>query len=64
MDRVDSMRRKYRRGEPVAAIAREVGVSRDTVCKYARMEDLSPEPPRRKEPESELFAPYETTIDS
>lgn len=27
MDRVDSMRRKYRRGEPVAAIAREVGVS-------------------------------------
>ena len=26
MDRVDSIRKKYRRGEPVAAIARELGV--------------------------------------
>ena len=48
MDRVDSIRKKYRRGEPVAAIAREVGVSRDTVYKYARMEDLSPEPPKAR----------------
>lgn len=48
MDRVDSIRKKYRRGEPVAAIARELGVSRDTVYKYARMEDLSPEPPKAR----------------
>jgi transposase-like protein len=43
---VDSIRKRYRRGEPVAAIARELGVSRDTVYKYARMDDLSLEPPR------------------
>ena len=48
MGRVDSIRKKYRRGEPVAAIARELGVSRDTVYKYARMEDLSPEPPKAR----------------
>lgn len=60
MDRVDSMRKKYRRGEPVAAIAREVGVSRDTVYKYARMEDLSPEPPkarRRRPSKMDRWAP-------
>jgi transposase len=60
MDRVDSIRRKYRRGEPVAAIAREVGVSRDTVYKYARMEDLSPEPPkarRRRPSKMDRWAP-------
>jgi transposase-like protein len=60
MDRVDSIRGKYRRGEPVAAIAREVGVSRDTVYKYARMEDLSPEPPkarRRRPSKMDRWAP-------
>ena len=45
MDGVDSMRGKCRGGEPVAAIAREPGVSRDTVHKHARTEGLSPEPP-------------------
>lgn len=28
------------------------------------MEDLSPEPPRRRGPESEVLAPYKETIDS
>ena len=28
------------------------------------MKDLSPEPPRRREPESEVLAPYEETVDS
>ena len=28
------------------------------------MEDLSPEPPRRREPESEVLAPYEGTTGS
>ena len=28
------------------------------------MEDLSPDPPKRKEPESELLAPHRETIDS
>lgn len=48
MDRVDSIRKKCRRGEPVAAIARRLGVSRDTVYKHARMEGLSPEPPKAR----------------
>ena len=29
MDRVDSIRKKYRRGEPVAAIARELDWNKD-----------------------------------
>lgn len=33
------------RGVPRAEIAREVGLSRNTVAKYADMEDMSPEPP-------------------
>lgn len=41
-----------------------VRASEPTVRKYARMEDLSPEPPRRREPESEVLVPYEETIDS
>ena len=53
------MRGKYRGGEPVAAIARELGVSRDTVYKHARMEDLSPEPPkaRRRPSKTDRWAP-------
>lgn len=57
------MRRRARRGEPIAAIARAVGVSGPTARKCARMGDLSPEPPRRK-PESEVLAPYEGTTGS
>ena len=64
VDKTGDMRRRARRGEPIAAIARAVGVSEPTARKYARMDDLSPEPPRRKESESELLAPYEATIDS
>lgn len=46
MDKVDSIRKRYRRGESVASIARAEGVSRDTVYKYARMDDLSPKAPK------------------
>ena len=46
MDKIDSIRKRFRRGESVAAIAREVGVSRDTVYKYVRADDLSPVPPK------------------
>ena len=63
VDKIEDIRRRARRGEPIAAIARAVGVSEPTARKYARMEDLSPEPPRRK-PESEVLAPYEGTTDS
>lgn len=64
MDKIGDMRKGARDGEPIAAIARAPGVSEPTVRKCARTEGLSPEPPRRREPESELLAPYEGTIDS
>ena len=64
VDKIEDIRRRARRGEPIAAIARAVGVSEPTARKYARMDDLSPEHPRRRKPESEVLAPYEGTIDS
>lgn len=64
VDKIEDMRKRARGGESIASIARAVGASEPTVRKYARMEDLSPEPPRRREPESEVLAPYEETIDS
>ena len=64
VDRIEDMRRRARGGEPIASIARAVGVSEPTARKYARMEDLSPEPPKRKEPESELLAPHRETTGS
>ena len=64
VDRMEDMRIRARGGEPTASIARAAGVSEPTARKYARMEDLSPEPPKRKEPESELLAPHRETIDS
>ena len=59
VDKIEDIRRRARRGEPIASIARAVGVSEPTARKYARMDDLSPEPPRRRKPESEVLAPYE-----
>ena len=53
---LESMRAKDGRmdeGEPVASVARYVGVSRPTAGKYARMAGLSPEPPRMRQPQSE-----------
>ena len=64
VDKMESIRRRARRGESVAGIARAEGVSEPTVRKYARMADLSPEPPRATEAESPTLAPHEATIDS
>ena len=64
MDKIEDIRKRARGGEPIASIARAVGASEPTVRKRARMKDLSPEPPRRREPESEVLAPYEETVDS
>ncbi|ERL10914.1 hypothetical protein HMPREF1316_2704, partial [Olsenella profusa F0195] len=64
MDKIEDMRKRVRGGEPMASIARTVGISEPTARKYARMEDLSPEPPKRREPASEVLAPYEATIDA
>lgn len=47
MSKVNSIRRLWRDGESVASIARQCGVSRDTVYECARKEDLSPAMPSR-----------------
>lgn len=64
VDKIEDIRRRGRRGEPVASIARAAGVSEPTVRKYLRAGDLSPRPPRPREPESELLRPFEKTVDS
>ena len=50
------------RGVSWRRIAREVGVSRQTVRKYAQLEDCSPKPPVRAESRSKLD-PYKPLID-
>ncbi len=64
VDKIEDIRKRGRAGESIAAISRATGVSEPTVRKYLRATDLSPEPPRRREPESELLAPYAATIDA
>ena len=51
VDEMEDIRKRARGGEPIASISRAVGASEPTVGKRARMEDLSPEPPRRREPD-------------
>jgi transposase len=64
MDKIEDIRRRGRRGQSVASIARETGVSEPTVRKYLRMEDLSPEMPKKGPSESGLLAPYAREIDA
>ena len=52
MDKIGDIRKRARGGESIASIARAVGASEPTVRKRARMEGLSPEPPRRREPDA------------
>lgn len=61
MDKIEDIRKRARGGAP---IARAVGASEPTVRKRAGMKGLSPEPPRRRGPESEVLAPYEETVGS
>lgn len=63
MSDVHSIRQSRRPGESVAAIAREVGVSRDAVCKYLRMEDLLPKMPAPAEPRPSKLDPCERLIE-
>ena len=64
MGKMEDIRRRAGGGEPIASIARAAGVSEPTARECAMMGDLSPEPPRRRRPESGLLAPYEGAIDS
>ena len=45
LDEQEDIRRMDRDGVPRSRIARELGISRNTVAKYADMPDMSPEPP-------------------
>ena len=64
VDKIEDIRKRGRRGESIASISRQTGVSEPTVRKYLRAPDLSPEPPRRREPESELLEPFRASIDA
>ena len=61
LDTRDDIRTMDARGVPRAEIARELGLSRNTVAKYADMEDLSPAPPipaRRRRPAVDAHAEW------
>lgn len=61
MGKTGNMRRRARVDEPVTSVARHAGASDSTAGKYARMVGLSPEPSRRRQPNSDVLAPYEAT---
>lgn len=46
VDKIENISKRARRVNPIASIARAIGVSEPTVRKYARMDDLSLEHPR------------------
>ena len=61
VDKIEDIRRRRSRGESIASISRNTGVSEPTVRKYLRMEDLSPQPPvaeRRKRPAIDRYADF------
>ncbi|WP_314653601.1 IS21 family transposase [Slackia exigua] len=63
MSDVHSIRQLRRSGESVTSIAKAVGVSRDTVYKYLRMDDLSPKMPQPAEPRPSKLDPYKPLIE-
>lgn len=62
MSKQNSIRQRWRRGESVAEIARNEGVSRDTVYKYRDREDFSPTLPKKR-PSHSKIDPYKPIID-
>lgn len=62
MSKVNDIRRMRREGKSVSRIAREAGVSRDTVYKYLAADDLSPKMPARRTRGSRLD-PYRPLIE-
>ena len=63
VDKIQDIREMWRKGHKVAEIARATGVSEPTVRRYRDMDDLSPRPPKARDAESELLAPFAATID-
>jgi transposase len=62
MPQIQTIRQLRRSGESIAAISRMTGISRDTVYKYLREEDLSPRMPVRGKRGSMMDA-YRPTIE-
>lgn len=60
MSVVNSIRQQRRDGYSISDIAKMNGVSRDTVYKYLKQDDFSPEPPRKSTRPSKLdpYKPY------
>ena len=48
VDKIQDIREMYRNKEPIAKIAKKVGVCEPTARKYAKMEDLSPKMPKEQ----------------
>lgn len=61
MSQVNDIRARHTQGESMRAIARDLGISRDTVKKYIDEEDFSPKPPVRERRPSGLD-PYKDII--
>lgn len=53
---IQDIKKRYRNGEPISVISRELGVDRKTVRKYVQQTDFSPELPVRKKRKSKLDA--------
>lgn len=64
LDTRQDMREMDARGVPKAQIARRPGVSRNTVAKYADMEDVSPAAPVPRDRPLTVVGPHAAWIDS
>ena len=64
VDKIEDIRRRVRRGQPVAQIARELHVSEPTVRKYRDMEDLSMQPKPKQDPQFPTLEGFRETIDA
>jgi transposase len=58
LSRQELIRTMSAEGRSEREIARELGISRNTVAKYVRKEDFSPEPPVRRRRASPTMEPY------
>lgn len=63
-DKTENMHGSASAGETIASIDRAAGTSEPMIKQYAMMGHLSPEPPMRKQPESEAIAIIDQTISS
>lgn len=62
MSQVVTIRQLRKSGESIASISRITGVSRDTVCKYLALDDLSPKMPVKR-PGSSMMDQYRSVIE-